>query len=108
MWAAFDPVSSSICIDTEGLLGVTNNQFKRTRLLLKVLAVSDVVIYRTCADRLHTDLFQVSDLLLPVFTDIFMFHRKFPVCHWERGGGGSLHYDTCPPIADYQLDQLVI
>ena len=61
VWAAYDPINQVICVDTEGLLGVTSNQNKRTRLLLKVLAVSDVIIYRTCADRLHTDLFQVKD-----------------------------------------------
>lgn len=59
VWAAYDPDKQVVCVDTEGLLGVTSNQNKRTRLLLKVLAVSDVIIYRSCADRLHTDLFQV-------------------------------------------------
>ena len=33
------------------------NENHRTRQLLKVLAISDVVIYRTRAERLHTDLF---------------------------------------------------
>ncbi len=56
--AAFDPVHNAIMLDTEGLLGVTSNQNQRTRLLLKVLAVSDVVIYRSQADRLHNDMFQ--------------------------------------------------
>ncbi len=57
VWAAFDPEYKVILIDTEGLLGVTANQNKRTRLLLKVLAISDVVVYRTRAERLHEDLF---------------------------------------------------
>ncbi|XP_074660644.1 zinc finger FYVE domain-containing protein 1-like isoform X2 [Tubulanus polymorphus] len=57
VWAALDPVHNAIVIDTEGLLGVTGNQNQRTRLLLKVLAISDVIIYRTRADRLHNDLF---------------------------------------------------
>ena len=57
VWAAYDPVHNAIIIDTEGLLGVSCNQNQRTRLLLKVLAISDVVIYRTKADRLHNDLF---------------------------------------------------
>lgn len=64
VWASYDPTTNVICIDTEGLLGVTTNQYRRTRLLLKVLAVSDIVIYRTCADRLHTDLFQVRIITL--------------------------------------------
>ena len=57
VWAAHDPVHNAIIIDTEGLLGVTSNQNQRTRLLLKVLAISDVIIYRTRADRLHNDMF---------------------------------------------------
>ncbi|KAJ8305041.1 hypothetical protein KUTeg_017409 [Tegillarca granosa] len=58
VWAAYDPNTHTIVIDTEGLLGISSNQNQRTRLLLKVLAVSDVVIYRTRAERLHTDMFQ--------------------------------------------------
>ena len=57
VWAAYNPNHEAIIIDTEGLLGVTGNHNQRTRLLLKVLAISDVVIYRTRADRLHNDLF---------------------------------------------------
>uniref|UniRef100_T1J9N5 FYVE-type domain-containing protein n=1 Tax=Strigamia maritima TaxID=126957 RepID=T1J9N5_STRMM len=64
VWAAFDSTRKIVVIDTEGLLGISTNQNKRTRLLLKViklfniLAISDVVIYRTRAGRLHSDLFQ--------------------------------------------------
>lgn len=58
VWAAFDPKSKVIAIDTEGLLGVSTNQNQRSRLLLKVLAISDIVIYRTRAERLHNDMFQ--------------------------------------------------
>ncbi|ESO95488.1 hypothetical protein LOTGIDRAFT_117073 [Lottia gigantea] len=57
IWAAYEPHQKAIVIDTEGLLGVSSNQNQRTRLLLKVLAVSDVVIYRTRAERLHNDMF---------------------------------------------------
>ena len=57
VWAAYDPVHGAVILDTEGLLGVTSNQNQRTRLLLKVLAISDVIVYRTCADRLHNDMF---------------------------------------------------
>ena len=58
VWAAYDKKTNIIVLDTEGLLGVSTNENKRTRLLLKVIAISDVVIYRTRADRLHRDLFQ--------------------------------------------------
>ncbi|XP_067682837.1 zinc finger FYVE domain-containing protein 1-like isoform X2 [Haliotis asinina] len=56
VWAAHDPVNNTLVIDTEGLLGVTSNQNQRTRLLLKILAISDIVIYRTRAERLHVDM----------------------------------------------------
>jgi len=57
VWAAYDPHLRVICLDTEGLLGSTSHENQRTRLLLKVLAVSDIVIYRTRSERLHGDLF---------------------------------------------------
>ncbi|KAK7602058.1 hypothetical protein V9T40_009499 [Parthenolecanium corni] len=57
IWVAYDPNLKIICIDTEGLLGSTHNENQRTRLLLKVLAISDIVIYRTRSERLHRDLF---------------------------------------------------
>ncbi|XP_038073973.1 zinc finger FYVE domain-containing protein 1-like [Patiria miniata] len=58
IWAAYDDATSVIVTDTEGLQGISTNENQRTRLLLKVLAISDVVVYRTRADRLHRDLFQ--------------------------------------------------
>ncbi|XP_076243838.1 zinc finger FYVE domain-containing protein 1 [Calliopsis andreniformis] len=57
VWAAFDPLLKVICLDTEGLLGVSIHESERTRLLLKVLAVSDIVIYRTQSERVNRDLF---------------------------------------------------
>uniref|UniRef100_A0A6Q2YSC0 FYVE-type domain-containing protein n=1 Tax=Esox lucius TaxID=8010 RepID=A0A6Q2YSC0_ESOLU len=72
VWAAFDPIHKVVVIDTEGLLGNSLNQGQRTRLLLKVLAISDLIIYRTHADRLHDDLFKflgdASDAYLKHFT----------------------------------------
>jgi len=57
VWTSFDPQLQVVVLDTEGMLGLANNENIRTRLLLKVLAVSDIVIYRTRAERLHNDLF---------------------------------------------------
>lgn len=57
IWCAYDRRRRVITIDTEGLLGLSDNNNRRTRLLLKVLAISDVIIYRTRAERLHNDLF---------------------------------------------------
>lgn len=58
VWAAYDALHRAVVIDTEGMLGVTSNQNQRMRLLLKVLAISDVIIYRTRAERLSSDMFQ--------------------------------------------------
>lgn len=72
VWAALDPVRKVVVVDTEGLLGNSSKQGQRTRLLLKVLAVSDLIVYRTHADRLHDDLFKflgdASDAYLRHFT----------------------------------------
>jgi Guanylate-binding protein, N-terminal domain len=57
VWSAYHPELKVLFLDTEGLLGLTNNENQRMRLLLKVLAISDIVIYRTRAERLHRDLF---------------------------------------------------
>uniref|UniRef100_UPI00398EE2AC zinc finger FYVE domain-containing protein 1 isoform X2 n=1 Tax=Pristiophorus japonicus TaxID=55135 RepID=UPI00398EE2AC len=72
VWAAYDSLHHVVVIDTEGLLGATVNLSQRTRLLLKVLAISDTIIYRTHADRLHNDLFKflgdASEAYLKHFT----------------------------------------
>ena len=71
VWAAYEPLLKLIILDTEGMLGnagtfhdrqdngsgLALNENNRTRQLLKVLALSDVVIYKSRAERLHTDLF---------------------------------------------------
>uniref|UniRef100_A0AAY4CEQ8 FYVE-type domain-containing protein n=1 Tax=Denticeps clupeoides TaxID=299321 RepID=A0AAY4CEQ8_9TELE len=58
VWAGYDPHLKLVVLDTEGLLGASTQQNRRMRLLLKVLAVSDVAVYRTRAERLHNDMFQ--------------------------------------------------
>ena len=75
VWASYDPELQVLILDTEGMLGRVDNENLRTRMLLKVLAVSDIVIYRytqrlsavheydlilicrTRAERLHNDMF---------------------------------------------------
>lgn len=57
VWAAFQPALGILCLDTEGLLGATTNENQRMRLLLKVLAISDIAIFRTRSERLHSDMF---------------------------------------------------
>ncbi|VDM32314.1 unnamed protein product [Hydatigera taeniaeformis] len=59
VWAAFEPQRGYLLLDTEGrcLLGASVNPNRQRRLLLKVFAVADVVVYRSMSDRLHTDMF---------------------------------------------------
>lgn len=71
VWAAYDSSFNVICLDTEGLLGATTHENQRTRLLLKVLAVSDVVIYRTRSERLHRDLFTFLGSASKAYTQHF-------------------------------------
>lgn len=89
VWAAYDDVNRVVILDTEGLLGVSGNQNQRTRLLLKVLAISDIIIYRTRAERLHTDMFtflgDASDAYLKHFTKELKHatercHMDVPLC----------------------------
>ena len=54
IWAAFEPHMPCLVLDTEGMLGVNSkdgvngaNENRRTRQLLKILAISDIVIYKT-------------------------------------------------------------
>ncbi|XP_050302992.1 zinc finger FYVE domain-containing protein 1-like isoform X2 [Anthonomus grandis grandis] len=71
VWAKYDPNLNVICLDTEGLLGITKKENQRTRLLLKVLAVSDIIIYRTRAERLQRDLFSFLGGASNVFKEHF-------------------------------------
>lgn len=59
VFAALQRSMGLICIDTEGLLGTkeSTNHHRRLRMLLKILAISDIVIYRTRSERLHSDMY---------------------------------------------------
>ncbi|VDL19927.1 unnamed protein product [Hymenolepis diminuta] len=70
VWAAFEPQRGYLLLDTEGLLGVSANPNRQRRLLLKVFAMADVVVYRCMSDRLHTDMFT----FLADASDAFMGH----------------------------------
>ena len=71
VWAKFHPKFNALFIDTEGLLGESDNANRRTRLLLKILAVSDIVVYRSRAERLHTDMFHFLGDASKAYTDYF-------------------------------------
>ena len=57
VWASYDPDLQVLILDTEGMLGSVDNENIRTRLLLKVLAVSDIVIYRFDAQNTNENSF---------------------------------------------------
>lgn len=71
VWAALQSKLGVLCLDTEGLLGDTPNESQRMRMLLKVLAISDVIVYRTRSERLHSDMFSFLG------TASRAFHRHF-------------------------------
>ncbi|XP_011194018.1 zinc finger FYVE domain-containing protein 1 isoform X3 [Zeugodacus cucurbitae] len=58
VYAALQRNMDVLCLDTEGLLGTSKQKNRRTRMLLKILAVSDIVIYRTRSERLHSDMYE--------------------------------------------------
>lgn len=58
VWSALDETSKTLVLDTEGRLGLSQNDNIRNRLLLKILCVSDIIIYRTRAPKLPNDMFQ--------------------------------------------------
>lgn len=76
VWAAYDPHMNVICIDTEGLLGITKKENQRTRMLLKVLAISDIVIYRTRSERLQRDMYTFLGGASKAYTDHFQSALK--------------------------------
>ena len=72
VWAAYDPEMEALLLDTEGLQGSTDTtENTRTRTLMKVLAVSDIVIYRTRAERLNNDMFYFLGDASKTFTQHF-------------------------------------
>ncbi|XP_017871345.1 PREDICTED: zinc finger FYVE domain-containing protein 1-like isoform X1 [Drosophila arizonae] len=58
VYAAMQREQGVLCLDTEGLLGTTAKSNKRMRMLLKILAISDIVVYRTRSERLHSDMYE--------------------------------------------------
>ncbi|XP_063229334.1 zinc finger FYVE domain-containing protein 1-like isoform X2 [Bacillus rossius redtenbacheri] len=82
VWAAYDPQLGVVCLDTEGMLGVTTHENQRTRLLLKVLAVSDIVIYRTRSERLHSDMYTFLGSASRAYSHHFQTALQSV---WERG-----------------------
>ncbi|UJR09856.1 hypothetical protein I4U23_014078 [Adineta vaga] len=58
VWSALDDNHRTLVLDTEGRLGLSENDNTRNRLLLKILCISDIIVYRTRASKLPNDMFQ--------------------------------------------------
>ncbi|CAD7086951.1 unnamed protein product [Hermetia illucens] len=88
VWAAMQKGEKMgvLCLDTEGLLGTTTNPNRRMRMLLKVLAISDIVIYRTRSERLHSDMFE----FLGTASKAFCLHFETALQTIEPGSAKSL------------------
>ena len=77
------------------------NENHRTRQLLKVLAISDVVIYKSRAERLHTDLFYFMGDASKAYNEHFSSEQLNPYSHFPKSGksGLSIHIDTSVALA---------
>ncbi|XP_060662655.1 zinc finger FYVE domain-containing protein 1-like isoform X2 [Drosophila nasuta] len=84
VYAAMQREQGVLCLDTEGLLGTTAKSNKRMRMLLKILAISDIVIYRTRSERLHSDMYE----FLGTASKAFCLH--FTQALQSMGNGSTL------------------
>ncbi|KAJ6635745.1 Zinc finger FYVE domain-containing protein 1 [Pseudolycoriella hygida] len=71
VWAAYQPAKGVLCLDTEGLLGSTADEDIRMRMLMKLMAISDICIYRTKSERLHNDMFKFLGIASEAFCNYF-------------------------------------
>lgn len=65
-----------LCIDTEGLQATAQNESHQYRMLMKVLAISDIIIYRTRSERLNSDMYK----FLATASKIYQKHLS-PLLH---------------------------
>ncbi|XP_077302675.1 zinc finger FYVE domain-containing protein 1-like isoform X2 [Arctopsyche grandis] len=66
VWAAYQPARRLLCLDTPPL-----HHSNSSILLMKIFAISDLVIYRTRSERLSEELFKFLGEASKVYTDIF-------------------------------------
>jgi zinc finger FYVE domain-containing protein 1 len=61
VWLAYQPYfynTPLLCIDTEGLQAVAQNENQQYRMLVKVLAIADIIIYRTRSERINSEMYK--------------------------------------------------
>uniref|UniRef100_A0A1I8G2U7 B box-type domain-containing protein n=1 Tax=Macrostomum lignano TaxID=282301 RepID=A0A1I8G2U7_9PLAT len=90
VWAALGRNRQCLLLDTEGLQGAaTSVACRQVSLLLKVLAISDIVIYRARCERLQDDAFAFLSDASRAFVDVL---RPALI---EKSGNRSGAYDDC-------------
>ncbi len=95
IWVAYSKDYNALIIDTEGMLGVSDNENRRIRLLLKILAISDIVLYRTRAERLHNDMFRFLDNASNAYWQYFAPELQAAL---RRNSIGSVTVSSLGPI----------
>ncbi|XP_059619752.1 zinc finger FYVE domain-containing protein 1-like isoform X2 [Phlebotomus argentipes] len=101
VWAALQADLGVLCLDTEGMLGIKVEEHQRTRMLLKVLAISDIVIYRTRSERLHNDMFKFLGNASHAFTRHFseaLQALNLPGPPQALGPAVIIFHETCNTI----------
>ncbi|XP_050539578.1 zinc finger FYVE domain-containing protein 1-like [Daktulosphaira vitifoliae] len=93
IWVAFDPTLNIVCLDTEGFSGSALHNKQRIRLLLKVLAVSDIVIYKVKGERLQDDMFNFLGSASKAYIKHFQKALK------------SVNYHSSDPVKSSDLTQ---
>jgi len=89
-WASLDETQRTLVLDTEGLLGQTVNSNSRNRLLLKIMCISDIIIYRTPPTRLTNDMFQFLSDASKAFKKYFQKELENVMKNCNINGSASL------------------
>ena len=99
MWAAYQPLMRAMVLDTEGIMGngADPDEIFRKRMLLKVLAVADVVVLCTKAERIPNDLLLFLGDASKTYNEHFSLElRRVHQVKWQRNStflpSISLHF----------------
>ena len=99
VWAAYQPLMRAMVLDTEGIMGngADPDEIFRKRMLLKVLAVADVVVLCTKAERIPNDLLLFLGDASKTYNEHFSLElRRVHQVKWQRNStflpSISLHF----------------
>ncbi|KAJ3658912.1 hypothetical protein Zmor_010626 [Zophobas morio] len=71
MWAKYDPTLKIICIDTEGFVASSKEICQQSYFLLKIFAISDIVIYRTTSEELPSYMYRFLGEASKIYKEYF-------------------------------------